>query len=331
MIGWKPFSWDSNIASARLRCFVPCEQLKQAGWPSELFEISRLNDYKAVVFQKAYTAEDVQLARQLKAHGSKVIFDLCDNHFYKLTRQPGSVEQLRCLEQMVDLADVVSISTPKLAELIAGKPTVVVDDAIESFPVAGWRSSIIRAFGLPHHRFSSRARLIWFGNCGSDDPAFGLVDLAAIIPELNRLDVSAKISLSVISNSKTVFEKHIRGTTFPARYYSWEKETFQAIFQQHQLCLLPISSNPFTLCKTNNRLLLSLRLGVPVVADKIPSYEEFTGCVLFSDWFNNVQTYLKNPNLGRLHVENARRHICERYPERRTAEQWAALFHSLLD
>ena len=32
--------------------------------------------------------------------------------------------------------------------------------------------------------------------------------------------------------------------------------------------------NPFTLCKTVNRLATALLLGLPVVADMIPSYEE---------------------------------------------------------
>jgi glycosyltransferase involved in cell wall biosynthesis len=330
VIGWKPFSWDSNIASARLRCFVPCEQLKQAGWPSELFKISRLNDYQAVVFQKAYTAEDVRLARQLKARNAKVIFDLCDNHFYKLTRQPGSIEQLRCLEQMVELADAVSVSTPKLAELVSGKPTVVVDDAMEDFPSAGWRSSIIRTFGLAHQRLSARTRLVWFGNAGMENPSFGLIDLAAIIPELNGLNTTHSVSLTVISNSRKDFIKHTSAAVFPVCYCKWRRETFKAIFQRHDICVLPVLQNPFTICKTNNRLLLSLRLGVAVVAGKIPSYEEFSGFVPFDDWQKNLRTYVENSNLRRQNVAAAQRYIAENYPPLRAARQWEAFLKSVL-
>ncbi|HEY5234024.1 MAG TPA: hypothetical protein VIK35_10880 [Verrucomicrobiae bacterium] len=330
MIGWKPFSWDSNTASARLRCFVPCAQLKQAGWPCELFEISRLNDYKLVVFQKAYTTEDIGLARQLKARKAKIVFDLCDNHFYRMTHQPNRAEELHRLEQMVELADMVSVSTSELAKLIPQKTTAVIDDAMEDFSENGLRNFFIRKFGLWHHRFSKCVRLVWFGTAGSEDPPFGLINLAAIVSELNELNVSMPVSLTVLSNSKDKFEKQIRDVKFPVRFYKWNRDSFRAIFQQHDVCLLPISKNPFTVCKTNNRLLLSLRLGIPVVADKIPSYEEFSGFVPFGDWQKNIRAYIENPESGRASVKNAQAYIQNKYHDKRTVQQWSDLLGSML-
>jgi hypothetical protein len=74
----------------------------------------------------------------------------------------------------------------------------------------------------------------------------------------------------------------------------WDSyESFCERFRQHDICILPINLNPYTRCKSNNRLALSLLLGVPVVADTIPSYEEFERYCLLDNWHENLRTYLK--------------------------------------
>ncbi len=329
MIGWKPFSADWNVGSARLRSFLPCKWLRQQGWPAEIFQTARLKDYEIGVFQKAYTEEDVDLAVQLKRRQAKVVFDLCDNHFYKLRCKAGDNAQLSRLEKMIDLADVVSVSTPQLAKLIEGKPTVVVDDAVDDYSEEGWRSALVQMQEWSRRLRSSKTRLVWFGNAGTENPPFGLVNLAAIIPELNQLNRTLGIALSVISNSRNSFETHTHAAEFPVRYFEWDRRTFRAVFQQHDMCVLPIAQNPFTVCKTSNRVLLSLLLGVPVVADRIPSYEEFAPYLLFGDWRNSLLQYARNNNLGRMHVSEAQRYIRNRHSPDRVTEQWAALFNSL--
>lgn len=329
MIGWKPFSPDWATASARLRCFLPCQYLQTQGWPSEIFDEARLAAYQAVVFQKAYTEEDVSLALQLKKRNSKIVFDLCDNHFYRLRERSEHPSKLQCLETMMELADVVTVSTEALSELSPRKKTVVIDDAVDDFSNDAWLSRFIRRFGLPHHFLSGRARLVWFGNAGSEKPAFGLIDLAAIIPALNALNKTMGISLTVISNSKPLFKKHTREAEFPARFYQWNRETFRAVFQEHDACLLPITPNPFTVCKSNNRVLLSLLLGVPAVADRIPSYEEFSRWVPFSDWQNNLRHLLEHRKENQQRITEAASYIRENYGPTRVVRQWSQVFDRL--
>jgi hypothetical protein len=71
-------------------------------------------------------------------------------------------------------------------------------------------------------------------------------------------------------------------------------------------------------------------LGVPVVADRIPSYEEFGAFVRFADWEQNLRAYALDAELRRRHVADARAYIRSNYNKERTVAQWSALFKTLL-
>jgi len=330
MIAWKPFGHDWSMASARLRCFLPCRYLSQAGWPCELFNLEHLSQYKIVIFQKIYAPEDIFLALRLKKMNCRVVFDLCDNHFYHpLDYETQPDERLDRLRRMIGLADAVSVSTPQLATLVDRKDCRIIDDAVDDFPDNAWHRFRGRLSALDWRIYPPRARLVWFGNAGTLDPPSGLADLGALIPELNRLNRSVRISLGVISNSRSLFDQRVCGAEFPVRYFEWDRRTFRSLFRRHDVCLLPVSQNPFTICKTNNRLLLSLLLGLPAVADPIPSYGEFSRFALFGDWSSHLRTYLENRKLAREHVATAREYIRREYTPLRVVRQWSELFDLL--
>jgi hypothetical protein len=77
-------------------------------------------------------------------------------------------------------------------------------------------------------------------------------------------------------------------------------------------------------------LVLSLLLDVPVVADKIPSYEEFSQFVLFSDWENNLRKYAGNSQLRQQHIKHGQEYILAKYNQNRVVSQWSNLFQTLL-
>jgi hypothetical protein len=113
------------------------------------------------------------------------------------------------------------------------------------------------------------------------------------------------------------------------RYHEWGRRSFPYLFEPHDVCVLPVSPNPLTLCKTSNRLLLSLMLGVAVVADRIPSYEEFAPFVRFDDWEQNLRAYAADADLRRRHVRDAQAYIRATYNQERTVAQWSTLFELL--
>lgn len=329
-IAWKPFSANPDKASARLRSFLPCQYLKDAGWRCEIFEPANVASYELVIFQKAYDEESIMLAQSLTDRGVKTVFDLSDNHFFNPDDMPALRERAERLRRMIKAVDAVSVSTPELGKLIEHGDCVVIDDVVETPPgnvfsllsgLKEWLTNIVSARPW---------RIVWYGNAGPDGPTFGLSHLPRVLPHLEALSAQKDIELTVISNSEELFQKYLGKVSFPVRYYEWNYETFPRIFRRQDVCIIPVDSNPFTACKTNNRLVLSLMMGVPVIADPIPSYDEFRDFVLFSDWTNSLRTYATDRNLRRDHVRTAQRYIRAKYNKKRVVSQWSALFERML-
>lgn len=324
-----------TTASSRLRAYLPCEYLRREGWRTEIFDPNRAASYDVVVFQKRYDETSLELAGSLQRRGAKVVFDLCDNHYhYELDEPERLAERTRLLDGMIEAVDLVTASTEALAEILrqrTGRRSVVIDDALET-PRAPWHA--VQRLASTWRR-KRPVRLVWFGSAGMEHPPFGLVDLGRILPHLEELAREMPLALTVISNSRTLFERHVAGTSLPVAYRGWRRRTFPFDLVQHDIVLIPVNRNPLTLCKTANRPLLSLSLGLPVVCDTIPSYEELADFTLQTtrqtDWRQSVRAYAADRALARRHVEAGRRFIRTKYTRQRVVAQWAEAFRRLVD
>jgi hypothetical protein len=324
-VGWIPFSSDPRIASARLRCALPARYLADAGWTSELLDPRRPDDHDVVVFQKAYSDDSVALARRLRARGTRIVFDLCDNHFYNPEGSPVIRERAERLRRMLDLADAVTVSTAPLRELVAERDPAVVDDALDEFE----RPSGLRFRMASRLHPRSELRLVWFGNAGLEIPSFGLPHLARVIAVLEELHRTHPVRLTVISNSKKMYHHVLGPARFPHTYREWNADRFTRDFCSHDVCIIPIERNPFTVCKTANRVALSLRLGMPVLADSIPSFEEFASYILLGNWQENLSRYASDHRLREDHVREGRRYVEATYTRERVVAQWRGVFERL--
>lgn len=323
VIAWKPAAPTPELASARLRCFRPMEFLSRAGWHCELFDDAQMHRYRIVVFQKAYGEHDLELAAHLKSLGVRTVFDLCDNHFYNPTGRPDYRERADRLRRMIGRADAVTVATGELGALI-DRPTVTIDDALDTVEHSwwsGWRRRWRRA-GQPF-------RIVWFGNAGLADPPFGLIDLERIRPQLETLHQWKPLRLTVISNSREAFERRMSGTRFPIRYRDWDNARYQRVVRRNDLCVIPVGLNPFTRCKTVNRLALSLLLGVPAAVDGIPSYVELRSFALFDDWVGGLIEYVRDSARRRRDVRRGRKYLRQTYTPQRVVEQWSAVLRPL--
>jgi hypothetical protein len=329
LIGFIPTARDTRVASVRLRCALPCRYLVEAGWDSEIFDPARSEGYDLLVFQKAYTEDDLALADRARTRGTRLVFDLCDNHFYVPADQPQLAERADRLKRMIEAVGVVSVSTAALAELVPGKETVLIDDALDGFAV-GRLSGLLGRARLRLVGPTRGARIVWYGNAGSRAPSFGLVHLRNVIPLLEELQNKAPFTLTVISNSRAMFESVLQDASFPSRYVEWNYRTFPAIFRAQDLCIIPIEVNPFTYYKTGNRVALSLSMGVPVVADRIPSFDEFSEFIIMSDWEKGLLGYARDE---RRRADDARRgkdYVLSTYTKARVVRQWSEVFERAL-
>ena len=76
--------------------------------------------------------------------------------------------------------------------------------------------------------------------------------------------------------------------------------------------------------------MLSLLHKVPVVADRVPSYEEFHPFVLFNNWEHSIYTYATDKQLRHQHIDEGLEYIRKNYGPERLIRQWSSLFNDIL-
>jgi len=345
LIGWKPKFYDPTVASVRIRCLNPLSELRARGYPIELFDETRCSTYHAVVYSKLYDDVTYREAAALKTRGVRIILDLCDNHFYNPSAWGPLIKARDELLRMLALADYLVTSTETLAKVVRTvKPDVrsitVIGDAVEieikeeftSMWRRWWHRRLLAQLlaTIEGENKQGRTPLVWFGIHGGPNAPFGMLDLLKIRQCVEGLNGQFPLSLTVISNSWHKYFKMIRPWAIPTRYIPWSANTFLTALRAHAIAVIPISSNSFTRCKTNNRFVTALQAGVAVVGDSIPSYEEFRCVTRLDSWKSGLCEYLLNPDLRLQDVQRAQSIINARWTLPRIADQWQGFFEKVL-
>jgi hypothetical protein len=339
VIGWKPQFNDPRVAGVRYRCLNPLRELQRRGFPAELFKPENIPNYSAVIFSKAHDEQSYAIASDLKRKGKSIIFDICDNHFYNPYHLPKFQAVRDRLIRMLAITDALVTSTSTLAEVIcneAGLPSdaVVISDALEENDLwfeKNYLQRLISRFRPKLDMDASKANILWYGIHGGESAPYGMLDLLNIRDVLCDLSKEYPLRLIVVSNSRRKFRKHIKSVLKDAVYFEWGDFPFREILRQADINVIPVSKNPFTLCKSNNRLVLSLYEGIPTVADEIPSYTEFGSFCVLNNWEYGLRLYLSNKRVAQEQVTRARAYIQEHYTIKQTGDQWVNLLSKFVD
>lgn len=343
-IGWKPRHASLRSAGTRIRCRNIVEELRTRNYSVECFRQRRCSRYDVIVFSKIYDDSSYNEAVDARQRGAKIVFDLYDNHFYNPKGSPdlqaARGQQLR----MIELADLVVTSTVTLAEVVReesklAKPITVIGDAVEEGVNLLHQSALSRWWvtrkaddlikRIRNRKRSGRTALLWFGIHGGPHAEHGMGDLERVRPVLERLDQEYPLSLTVISNSWAKYRRLISPWRIPTDYLEWEPSTFEQVAREHSIAVVPVTINPFTACKSANRLTQALALGLAVVADEIPSYQEFRDVVCLDQWEDGLRRYLSDPATRARDVAAGQQLIRERWTIAHIATQWESALTKL--
>ncbi|MFK8020849.1 MAG: hypothetical protein AB8B86_13855 [Pseudomonadales bacterium] len=325
MIAWKPKSNNRAVASVRYRCLMPLDALQKAGYEVELFDDRRLASYDAVIFSKLYDKKNIEIAKRLKRQGSSVILDICDNHLYNPKGLPEYEQVQQNLREMIGLSDLIVCASDALADVLKNEVglqqrPLVIGDGIETLPAND---------GISIAPGAAKYNLLWFGNHGSPNAQCGMLDLLTIRSELESLSSQHSVDLHVVSNNEAMYLEHILPLALPTRYSEWSYETFESVIRGSNAILIPISNNPFSICKTNNRLVMGLSFGIPVIADRIPSYEEFDEFVALGDWQLGFDQLVNQPEEMKSRAVKGREYVELNWATENITPQWMQLLDSI--
>ena len=318
-LAFKVRAQDPTIASYRYRVLEPIAFLKARGQQVEEFDPAYLDRYRTVVFSKAYGPEDRKLARRLKAAGKRVMLDLCDDHFFNPANLPKYREAREGLLAMIALCDRVVCSTPVLARSVQAHAKLEATPAVapDAYEQAGVSAG-------PPTPLDQPARLLWFGRHGSPNAPAGMADLLLIKDALAEAQARRPFELVVCSDSAARFAEVSAGLPVPARFVAWTPESFADELARADAVLIPLSDNPFVAAKTHNRLTLALSAGVPVVADRLDSYDEFSPFCWIGDWRAGLEAVLERPDEARARAAEARPYLEAHWSPEAIAPLWEA-------
>lgn len=336
-VGW----WTSRIspkhAGIRIRAHLVIRELRRQGCRVGWFDPREADadDLRTLVVHMRYDEYAQRQVEALRARGVRIVFDMCDNHFYAQPDQPQKAARAAPLRRMIRLADEVIVSTPELGAVAQSQaalertPRVIPDacDDLAYVPVS--LKHRVRAL-LPDLQLRRRVRasradgrvpLLWFGHHGTYDDV-GMLDLLRIRAELERLDRQLSLHLTVLSDNRDKFRAHFRDWRFPVVYGDWYAHQFERVAGLHTIALIPVVENDFTRGKTANRVVTAFTHGLAVVADPLPSYRPFADCVAFSDWSGAIARYATDEVVRRRDVEAGRgkAHAC--FGIEAVAHQW---------
>jgi len=334
-----PHTTDPQVASARLRCMHIVAGLRASGLPVDVY---RPGDAApaTLVLSKRYDQASLEHALSLRAsHGTRLILDLCDNHFHNDRPTPLFVERARQLAQAVRCVDQVVAASPALADAVRQQvkdapPIDVIGDLVEARLQAPrrWRERMAGRWELARYqRWLARSgcatgrRLVWFGNHGSPNVDGGMHDLESIRGALEAHHGRRPLALSVISNDAGHFAALTEGWRFPCRYLQWSSANFDEALSLNDIVLIPVRPNPFTVCKTANRVATAAVHGLAVAADPIPSYEEFRDCIVLDDWHDGLARLMDEPERRRSGVACMRAVLERHYTPQIICARWRAL------
>ncbi len=340
MIGWWSHSHDLRVASTRIRGELVMRALRAAGTQACWFTPQESNNFRSLVIAKRHDPETIQLATAFQQRGGKVIVDLCDNRFAYPDDATDLAQQAAQLRQLLALADHVVVSTPTLAEVVRNHVTTlrqlsIIGDLSDEPSIVPTRlrqllSAKLKARQMLRRlnslRKSGHILLVWFGSHGGPYADAGMTDLLKIQRLIEQAHDNTPLALTVISNSEEKFHRYIRPFALPTVYAAWHPATFELLLQAHDISVIPINTNPFTICKTDNRVVTSLLHNLAVVADEIPSYLPYRSVIGIDNWNQNLSRYLSDPSSRATDVA-AGKSVASRLTDKdRIVAQWQAVF-----
>jgi hypothetical protein len=321
VIAFWPHTSSELVSSYRVRCLRVQQRLTDLGLKVVFYDGKSVPD--VLVLSKRYDSYSCAVARQLKSKGTKIVLDICDNYFFSEKEGVKESQRANDLRIACALADEIVTTSVYLKgviekEVALNVKVTIIDDFIECFEEKSTLFSL-RKFENKRHFSNYRKqidlyggdciRLVWFGNHGSPGVSGGMDDIYRIIESLNSISKRKKLVLTVISNNKKKFDLLKGDCKFPVLYLEWNLTTITSALSLQGVSLIPIGLNPFTLAKSNTRVMTSLSLGLPVLADRLPSYEEFKSGVVLGDLSVDFEALLDQVINSRVDFDVFKRNI----------------------
>jgi glycosyltransferase involved in cell wall biosynthesis len=317
----KPY--NEAWASTRLRVYNVINYFNSKyffKYKLELFEKGK--KYDMVIFQKAYFGEYLDLARNLKNKGVKIVFDinidvfaLNDNiKIFSKQQKEKFQNQKRDVVEMLNLSDAVITPSEHLLNLYLkyNKKTFLIEEAIED--------KFIKV--KKNHKNKEIINLLYSGYSKKAQ------DIEIIKDVLKKLyDKYSNLNLLFLSDVDPNID------FMPSSFLKFDFPKVHKYFLLGDIKIAPRDLNlRYNLGHTVNKIAYPMAVGLPVVASAVPSYSN-RGILICNDeeeWYQALSMLIEDASLRQLLGNKNKNYIKSNLSLPYIGKQYLELFNFLL-
>lgn len=287
---------EDEVASTRLRVTWALPYMSNAV-VSEKYDV--LKDCDMVVFQTRFGDPEIYLAEKLKKDGIKIVSDFTDPHWIK-EYDPDAIHP--SITKMVELSDLITLATPKLAEyFLKDFPT----KKVEIIPD---RHELKLYNRVKEHKDTDIFKILWHGSYGN----IPSIDLAR--KDLESLGKEFPIKLICVYDK--TFQYHVKPfQNIKLEEREWSNQDVIDGLLESDISINPKFDNHWKSYKSNNKTVTAWACGIPCIERNF--YEQ----ILF----------LKSVVMRAQESKKLREIVEKEYDIKLTAKQWIKIANNLLN
>ncbi len=307
-------------ACAWYRCHTPGMALHERGHDVELGHApadGRLAETDVYVFQRPSRPASLELIRVANERGGMTVVEMDDDYWNLHPSNPAygawkDTPAVKVLEECTRLAQVVTVSTKELAEVIrpVNRNVRVLENVL---PTQHWPDA---------PKPVSREGQVVVGWAGGHAHYPDLQLLSGTVESL--LARYENLVVAVAGMEKVPFRPHERLRFFKAT----KIEEYPQLLSRFDIGLAPVVDSRFNRCKSDLKFVEYSMIGIPSVASRIATYERTVthgenGFLARNpkDWLKHVSRLIESPEL-REEVGLRARALAEARTIERTVWQW---------
>lgn len=240
---------DEKLAGSRLRSYYIFDYNKNKKFKIfrnlKILKFLKINMFH---FHMLYKPKYILIAFILRIFRKIVIFDICDNP-YQLKHKVG-------FYLMANLASFVFFDTQKRLffhsrKILNKKKLRVISDALDYEPN--------KKFFFYKKKYKIKNRFLWFGNLNN------LKSIDEFVNTIKENKEYKKYSIYIVSSCKNKKEKNIS-------FLKWKKNFIFEINKRIDFSILSHEGSNDNLCKSENKMVLSILAGIIPIVSNTPSY-----------------------------------------------------------
>jgi hypothetical protein len=303
----------SNMASIRLRVAIVAKYLSQHGSTVSVGEF--IPEMSNIILVGKIGAHNIRERTKFwldqiqfsKDKNIKIFVDYTDHHL-------GFESPMKIFyESALRLADCIITSSNYLKILLNNsysKEIFVIPDAVE-VPILSPKSS-------------KTNRILWFGH------ASNIKYLMNFIEEYKKTNVIFKLIILSNDTGLNILSNHQFQTRigFEIELQKWSVVSLIAASKISDVCIIPSdTADPKKSGASSNRLITSIALGLPTVAELLPSYEEFSK-YFFNIRSNSLFEIMSNSSSYEFKklISEAQQKIVPKFLPQAISQEWIKLF-----